>query len=129
MDNRPVVTIIGGGLAGAEAAHQAARAGCRVVIHEMKPEKLSPAHLLDTLWELLCSNSLKSMDLANASGLLKEEMRMAGSIILEAADETSVPAGKTLAVDRKAFSSLVTDKFKGAGRSWPRAGVRGPTIP
>ena len=115
MDNRPVVTIIGGGLAGSEAAHQAARAGCRVVIHEMKPEKLSPAHLLDTLCELVCSNSLKSMDLANASGLLKEEMRMAGSIILEAADETSVPAGKTLAVDRKAFSSLVTEKLKAAG--------------
>src|SRR4030065_2461130 len=111
MDNRPVVTIIGGGLAGSEAAHQAARAGCRVVINEMKPEKLSPAHSLDTLCELVCSNSLKSMDLANASGLLKEEMRMAGSVILEAADETSRPAGKNLAVERKALWLLVADEL------------------
>jgi len=115
MDNRPVVTIIGGGLAGSEAAYQAARAGCRAVILEMKPGKLSPAHALPTLCELVCSNSLKSMGLENAAGLLKEEMRMAGSVILDAAQETSVPAGKTLAVDRKAFSSLVTEKLKAAG--------------
>lgn len=115
MDNRPVVTIIGGGLAGCEAAHQVARAGLRAVVHEMKPEKFSPAHTLNTLCELVCSNSLKSMSLDNASGLLKEEMRLAGSVILDAAAETSVPAGKTLAVDRQAFSERVTAMLEDAG--------------
>lgn len=110
-----VITIIGGGLAGCEAAWQAAAAGLRVVLHEMKPEKFSPAHSLPTLSELVCSNSLKSDSLENASGLLKEEMRLAGSIVIKAAEATRVPAGKTLAVDRNAFSEFVTAALKDAG--------------
>ena len=114
-DNNGKLTIIGGGLAGCEAAWQAARLGLEVTLHEMKPVRRSPAHHLDTLSELVCSNSLKAENPENASGLLKEEMRLMGSVILEAAGKSRVPAGGTLAVDREKFSALVTDMVKGAG--------------
>ncbi len=117
MKGHGAVTIIGGGLAGCEAAWQAARAGVRAVIHEMKPERYSPAHNMATLAELVCSNSLKSESLENASGLLKEEMRLASSLVVRAAEATKVPAGKTLAVDRRAFSEYITSALKDAGVS------------
>lgn len=109
------VTIIGGGLAGAEAAWQVARNGGKAVILEMKPVKMSPAHSMPSLAELVCSNSLKSEDLENASGVLKEEMRALGSLVIEAAEATRVPAGKTLAVDRGAFSAFITSAIEDAG--------------
>ena len=105
--------IIGGGLAGCEAAWQAAQRGVSVVIHEMKPLKFSDAHKNENLAELVCSNSLRSDDaLHNAVGLLHQELRLAISLILSCADETKVPAGGALAVDRNAFAQLVTDKIK-----------------
>ena len=108
MTAQPCINIIGGGLAGSEAAWQAARLGVRVVLHEMKPLKFSPAHKMQGLAELVCSNSLRSDALNSAVGLLKEEMRRAGSLIMEAADRSRVPAGKALAVDRKRFSDFIT---------------------
>ena len=105
--------IIGGGLAGCEAAWQAAQRGVSVVIHEMKPLKFSDAHKNENLAELVCSNSLRSDDaLHNAVGLLHQELRLANSLILSCADETKVPAGGALAVDRNAFAQLVTEKIK-----------------
>lgn len=115
MAQHEEIHIVGGGLAGCEAAWQAAKAGVRAVLHEMKPEKFSPAHSLPTLGELVCSNSLKSDSLENASGVLKQEMRLMDSIIIRAAEATKVPAGKTLAVDRAAFSAYITDALKDAG--------------
>jgi len=100
--------IIGGGLAGCEAAWQASSRGTKVILFEMKPTRFSPAHRSDNLGELVCSNSLKSTSLENAVGLLKEEMRRFGSLIMEAADHTKVPAGGSLAVDREEFSSYIT---------------------
>jgi methylenetetrahydrofolate--tRNA-(uracil-5-)-methyltransferase len=105
------LTIIGGGLAGCEAAWQAAERGIQVTLHEMKPEKLSPAHHLPGLAELVCSNSLRGDSLDNAVGLLKEELRRCGSLIMEAAEATRVPAGGALAVDRLLFSEYVTAKI------------------
>ncbi len=105
------LTIIGGGLAGCEAAWQAAKRNIPVKIYEMKPEKYSPAHKLDTLAELVCSNSLRSSSFNSAIGLLKEELRRGGSLIMEAADATRVPAGKAHAVDRLLFSEYVTSKI------------------
>ena len=105
------VTVIGAGFAGCEAAWQLARCGINVKLIEMKPHKKSPAHTADTFAELVCSNSLRSNDLTNAVGLLKEEMRLLGGLIIECADETRVPAGGALAVDREAFSELVTKKI------------------
>lgn len=105
------VTIIGGGLAGCEAAWQLLRRGCRVRLCEMKPERFSPAHKSPLLAELVCSNSLRSNDFHNAVGLLKEEMRNMDSLILAAADATAVPAGKALAVDRTAFSRYIENKL------------------
>lgn len=102
------ITIIGGGLAGCEAAWQAARRGIAVTLHEMKPEKFSPAHHLPGLAELVCSNSLRGDSLENAVGLLKEELRRCGSLVMEAAEATRVPAGGALAVDRQLFSDYVT---------------------
>ena len=107
--NKPTITVLGGGLAGCEAALTAARMGVRVRLVEMKPEKYTPAHHHTGLAELVCSNSLRSDDLANGVGLLKEEMRRLGSIVLEAADATRVPAGSALAVDREKFSAYITD--------------------
>ncbi|MCE5264771.1 MAG: methylenetetrahydrofolate--tRNA-(uracil(54)-C(5))-methyltransferase (FADH(2)-oxidizing) TrmFO [Deltaproteobacteria bacterium] len=105
------VTVIGGGLAGCEAAWQLLRRGHRVILREMKPDRFSPAHKSPHLAELVCSNSLRSAALENAVGLLKEEMRRMGSLLMAAADATSVPAGQALAVDRNAFSSFIEDRL------------------
>lgn len=106
------IKIIGAGLAGCEAAHQATMLGEDVILYEMKPDKKSPAHKSDNFAELVCSNSLRADGLANAVGLLKEEMRRMGSLIMECADATKVPAGGALAVDREGFSQMVTDRIK-----------------
>lgn len=105
------VTIVGAGLAGCEAAWQLAKRGISVDLVEMKPGKKTPAHSADTFAELVCSNSLRSDELTNAVGLLKEEMRRGGSLIMECADACRVPAGGALAVDRVGFSQLVTKKI------------------
>lgn len=104
--------IIGGGLAGCEAAWQAANRGIKVKLYEMKPSVFSPAHTNENLCELVCSNSLKGNGLDNACGLLKEEMRRMNSLVIQCADKTSVPAGGALAVDRDRFSAMVTDYIK-----------------
>jgi methylenetetrahydrofolate--tRNA-(uracil-5-)-methyltransferase len=104
----PAVTIIGGGLAGSEAAWQAARRGVRVRLYEMKPQKFSPAHQSPFLGELVCSNSLRAESRESAVGLLKEEMRRLGSLVMATAHATQVPAGKALAVDREAFAAYIT---------------------
>src|SRR5512134_21377 len=109
----PQVTIVGGGLAGSEAAWQLAAAGVSVELHEMKPVRRSPAHVGDGLAELVCSNSLRSDNPSNAVGLLHEELRRLGSLVLAAADATRVPAGDALAVDRARFSALVTERLEG----------------
>ena len=101
-------TVIGAGLAGAEAAWQLAKQGIHVTLHEMKPEKSSPAHHSPLMAELVCSNSLRSDRLTNAVGLLKEEMRLLDSLIMKAADYARVPAGGALAVDRDMFSGYIT---------------------
>ena len=106
--NEPRAAVIGGGLAGCEAAWQLARYGIHVQLTEMKPGKKSPAHHTDRLAELVCSNSFRGDQLTNAVGLLKEEMRQTGSLIMKCADETRVPAGGALAVDRNLFSEKVT---------------------
>lgn len=106
------VTVVGAGLAGCEAAWQLARRGIQVRLIEMKPAKKTPAHSYDGFAELVCSNSLRGDDLSNAVGLLKEEMRRMGSLILSCADSVRVPAGGALAVDRYAFSDAVTSKIK-----------------
>jgi methylenetetrahydrofolate--tRNA-(uracil-5-)-methyltransferase len=104
----PGVTIVGGGLAGCEAAWQAAERGCPVRLFEMRPTVRTPAHATDRLAELVCSNSLKSESLEDASGLLKAEMRGLGSLVLACAEANRVPAGSALAVDRERFASAVT---------------------
>jgi len=106
------VHIFGAGLAGCEAAWQAARRGVSVKLYEMKPQKYTPAHHTPEFAELVCSNSLRSDSLANAVGLLKEEMRRMGSLVMEAADATRVPAGSALAVDRTLFSRYITEKIQ-----------------
>jgi methylenetetrahydrofolate--tRNA-(uracil-5-)-methyltransferase len=108
MNTSPSITIIGAGLAGCEAALQAANRGCRVVLHEMKPVRFSPAHTMEGLAELVCSNSLRSDNITNGSGLLKAELRLCNSQVLVAADTHKVPAGGALAVDRHAFSAAIT---------------------
>src|ERR1700710_2926862 len=101
--------IIGGGLAGSEAAWQAAEGGTKVVLHEMRPGRGTEAHITDGLAELVCSNSFRSDDaLNNAVGLLHEEMRRAGSLIMRSADAHRLPAGGALAVDRHGFSAAVS---------------------
>jgi methylenetetrahydrofolate--tRNA-(uracil-5-)-methyltransferase len=105
------VTVVGAGLAGSEAAWTLARAGIPVDLLEMKPSRRSPVQRLDGFAELVCSNSLRSDDPLNAVGLLHEELRRAGSLVLSCADGTRVPAGGALAVDREAFSLLVTDRL------------------
>ena len=106
------VKVIGAGLAGSEAAWQLANRGIEVELYEMRPVKKSPAHHTGDFAELVCSNSLRGAGLATAPGLLKEELRRAGSLIMEAADATAVPAGGALAVDREAFSAYITEKIK-----------------
>lgn len=106
------VIVIGGGLAGVEAAWQIANNGIKVRLYEMKPKKYSPAHHLPLLAELVCSNSLKAKRLESAAGLLKEEMRVFGSICMECADKCEVPAGGALAVDRDEFARLITEKIR-----------------
>jgi methylenetetrahydrofolate--tRNA-(uracil-5-)-methyltransferase len=106
------IIVIGGGLAGVEAAWQAARAGVRVHLHEMRPVKQTPAHRTDKLAEIVCSNSLKSDEEGSASHLLKEELRRGNSLVMEAAAATRVPAGAALAVDREQFAEYITERIK-----------------
>ena len=106
------INIIGGGLAGTEAAYQIAKKGIKVKLYEMKPIKFSPAHHNTNLAEIVCSNSFKSNLLTNACGLLKEELRRLDSLLIKIADETSVPAGQALAVDREVFAQKVTEKIE-----------------
>lgn len=106
--NEKTAVVIGGGLAGVEAAHQLSRRGVKVTLYEMKPRKFSPAHKSDKLGELVCSNSLKAERLGSAAGLLKAEMRLFDSVCLKAADKAKVPAGGALAVDRDVFSEEIT---------------------
>jgi len=106
-----LIQIIGGGLAGCEAAWQAAAEGARGILHEMKPLRFSPAHQSDRLAELVCSNSLRGAGMNNAVGCLKEELRRGGTLFMEAADATAVPAGGALAVDREAFAAYITDRI------------------
>src|SRR5580658_3445378 len=108
------IHIIGGGLAGSEAAWQVANAGVPVVLHEMRPHRMTEAHRTEGLAELVCSNSFRSDDPANnAGGLLHAEMRRLGSLIMRAADVNQVPAGGALAVDRDGFSAAVTGALEG----------------
>ncbi len=107
-----IVRVIGGGLAGSEAAWQLAERGHKVALHEMRPVRGTPAHHTDKFAELVCSNTFKSTETTNAHGLLKAEMRLLGSMILECADEARVPAGSALAVDREVFSSAVTARIE-----------------
>ena len=106
------ITIIGGGLAGCEAAYQIAKVGIKVKLYEMKPIKFSEAHSNEKLAEIVCSNSFKSNLLTNACGLLKEELRRLDSLLIRIADETQVPAGQALAVDRENFSQRVTEELE-----------------
>ena len=112
MSENKIVNVYGAGLAGCEAAWQIAQRGVRVRLYEMKPHKYTPAHHSEGFAELVCSNSLRSDSVINAVGLLKEEMRRLGSLIMEAAENTKVPAGSALAVDRELFSSFITEKIK-----------------
>src|SRR5436853_1118324 len=110
------VHVVGGGLAGSEAAYQLALRGVEVVLHEMRPVRPTPAHKTDRLAELVCSNTFKSTELGNAHGLLKAEMRLLGSLILECADTARVAAGSALAVDRDVFSAGVTARIESESR-------------
>lgn len=109
---RSAITVVGGGLAGVEAAWQAARSGAHVRLYEMRPVKQTPAHRTDKLAEIVCSNSLKSDEQGSASHLLKEELRRADSLVMEAAAATRVPAGAALAVDRQQFAEYVTERIE-----------------
>ena len=106
------ITVVGAGLAGSEAAWQLAERGLRVRLYEMKPKKMTPAHTSPLFSELVCSNSLRGDDLSNAVGLLKEELRRLGSLIMQSAEQHRVPAGGALAVDREAFAQTITDKIR-----------------
>lgn len=114
--NDGTLHIIGGGLAGSEAALAAARLGARVRLYEMRPSKMTPAHQTDRLAELVCSNSLGGESETNAKGLLQAEMRRAGSVVMEAADRARVPAGGALAVDREIFAGYITERVSGDAR-------------
>lgn len=118
MMDRREATVIGGGLAGCEAAWQLLNRGCRVTMYEMKPERFSPAHTSPLLSELVCSNSLRSNAVESAVGLLKEELRRLGSLFMEGADKTAVPAGKSLAVDRLRFSEYIQEKLFSFGSAF-----------
>ena len=112
MTDIKTINVIGAGLAGCEAAYQAANRGVRVKLYEMKPQRYTPAHHSQNFAELVCSNSLRSDELSNAIGVLKAELRAINSLILEAADNTRVPAGSALAVDRDKFSAYITEKIR-----------------
>jgi methylenetetrahydrofolate--tRNA-(uracil-5-)-methyltransferase len=114
LESEPLnkIIVIGGGLAGCEAAWQAAGEGAEVLLYEMKPQRFSPAHNSSNLGELVCSNSLRGAGMNNAVGCLKEELRRCASLFMEAADATAVPAGGALAVDREAFSAYLTGKIE-----------------
>lgn len=118
------ISVIGAGLAGCEAAWQIAERGINVRLFEMKPQKKTPAHKSDDFCELICSNSLKAARVESAAGLMKEEMRRFGSLLMECADKCSVPAGGALAVDRDIFSSMVTERI----RSHPMIEVIGEEV-
>ncbi len=107
-----MVIVIGGGLAGCETAYQIAKKGIDVKLYEMKPKKYTPAHVNSNLAEIVCSNSFKSNLLTNACGLLKEELRYLDSLLIKIADETKVPAGQALAVDREKFAKRVTEEIR-----------------
>lgn len=109
---QPVITVIGAGLAGSEAAWQIAKEGIQVHLYEMRPVKQTPAHHTDKFAELVCSNSLRGNSLTNAVGVLKEEMRRLDSVIIASADGAAVPAGGALAVDRHDFADAVTQKVR-----------------
>ena len=111
-----VIHVVGGGLAGSEAAFQLAERGYEVVLHEMRPVRRTAAHQTERLAELVCSNTFKSTEVTNAHGLLKAEMRLLGSLVLEAADAARVPAGSALAVDRDVFSAFVHERVTGHAR-------------
>ena len=106
------ITVIGGGLAGCEAAYQIAKNNIKVKLYEMKPKNYSPAHTNKNLAEVVCSNSFKSNLITNACGLLKQELRLLDSLLIKCADDTAVPAGQALAVDREKFSQIVTEKIE-----------------
>jgi len=105
------VIVIGGGIAGSEAAWQVAKAGLKVILYEMRPKVMTPAHKTDLLAELVCSNSLKSKEPTNAHGLLKEELKRLGSLIMEVAQQASIPGGKALVVDREKFAEGITERL------------------
>ena len=106
------INVVGAGLAGSEAAWQITRLGVKVRLFEMKPQKYTPAHTLSTFGELVCSNSLRSAQLENAVGLLKEEMRILDSLIIKCADSTRVTSGGAPDVDREKFSLMITQELK-----------------
>src|SRR5262245_46926405 len=110
------VIVIGGGLAGVEAAWQAARSGVNVRLYEMRPLQQTPAHRSDQLAEIVCSNSLKSDEPGTASYLLKEELRRGNSLVMEVAAQTRVPAGAALAVDRQKFAAKITERIEAEPR-------------
>src|SRR5215208_3538239 len=110
--NADQINVIGGGLAGVEAAWQAARLGAQVNLYEMRPAKQTPAHRTDKLAEIVCSNSLKSDEGGTAPYLLKEELRRGGSLVLESAAKFKIPAGAALAVDRRKFADYITEKIE-----------------
>ena len=116
MTDSQFLVIIGGGLAGCEAAWQAAQRGLQVTLFEMRPQVMTPAHRTDRLAELVCSNSLGATRTARAPGMLKAELTMLGSLILRCAEETRVPAGGALAVGREAFAQRVTEAIEGHPR-------------
>ncbi|MGD8817752.1 MAG: FAD-dependent oxidoreductase, partial [Acidobacteriota bacterium] len=112
MPTPPLVAVIGGGMAGSEAAWQLAKRGIRVRLYEMRPVRATPVHKTGDLAEMVCSNSLRSDGLDNAVGLLHEEMRRLDSLFLAAADDNRVPAGKALAVDRQRFARAITAQIE-----------------
>ncbi len=112
IDLKEYISIIGGGLAGSEAAYQIAKRGIKVKLYEMKPTNYSPAHSNKNLGEIVCSNSFKSNLITNACGLLKQELRMLDSLLISIADEVSVPSGQALAVDRDKFAKRVTEELE-----------------
>ena len=111
MAQTPELTVLGGGLAGCEAAWQAAERGVQVALYEMRPQRPTAAHKTDQLAELVCSNSLGSSEITNAAGILKEEMRRLGSLVVRVADTCTVPAGAALAVDRAEFAARITKEI------------------